>query len=75
LRRGGKAPDESAVNDHLKLTVYPARPVQGRVFRLGGGIDRDSGGWLIPMYADNILGVGMHLLLTGFLLEALTIVA
>jgi hypothetical protein len=54
LRRGGKAPDEFAVNDHLNLTVYPASPVQGRVFRLGGGIDRDSGGWLIPMYADNI---------------------
>jgi hypothetical protein len=54
LRRGGKVPDELAVNDHLKLMVYPSSPVQGRVFRLGGGMDRDSGGWLIPMYADNI---------------------
>ena len=54
LGRGGQTPDEFTVNDHLKLTVYPSSPVQGRVFRLGGGIDRDSGGWLAPMYADNI---------------------
>lgn len=54
LRRGGKVPDEFAVNEHLNLAVYPASPVQGRLFRLGGCIDRDSGGWLVPMYADNI---------------------
>jgi hypothetical protein len=54
LRRGGKVPDELVVNDHLKLIVWPSSPVQGRVFRLGGGYDRDSGGGLVPMYADNI---------------------
>jgi hypothetical protein len=54
LRRGGQTPDELVVNDNLKLVVYPSSPVQGRVFRLGGGMDRNSGGWLVPMYIDNI---------------------
>jgi hypothetical protein len=54
LSRGGHTPDELVVNDNLKLTVYPSSPVQGRVFRLGGGRDRNSGGWLVPMYIDNI---------------------
>lgn len=54
LKRGGQAPDEFAVNEHLRLKVYPSSPAQGRTFRLGGGIDRDRGGWLLPMYADNV---------------------
>lgn len=54
LRRGGQTPDELVVNDHLRLTVYPATPVRGRVFRLGGGIDQDSGGALVSMYVHNV---------------------
>jgi hypothetical protein len=54
LRRGGRAPAELAVSDNLKLIICPASPVRPRVFRLGGGMDWDSGGGLIPMYVDNI---------------------
>jgi hypothetical protein len=54
LRCEGQPPDEIVVNDNLRLTVYPSSPVQGQVFRLGGGIDEDSGGFLVPMYIDNI---------------------
>jgi hypothetical protein len=54
LSRGGRTPDELIINNNLKLTMYPSGPVPGRVFRLGGGMDLDSGGWLVPMYIDNI---------------------
>lgn len=54
LNRGGQAPEELVVSNQLRLTVYSSVPVKGRVFRLAGGVDRDSGGWLVPMYVDNI---------------------
>lgn len=54
LRRGGQAPDELVPDNNLRLAVHQSSPVQGQVFRLGGGIDQDSGGSLVPMYVDNI---------------------
>jgi hypothetical protein len=54
LSGGGQAHSELAVSDNLRFTVFPSNPVQGRVFLLAGGTDRDSGGWVIPMYAKNI---------------------
>ncbi len=54
LLGGGQTPADLIVNNNLTLSLYPSSPAPGNVFRMGGGIDHDSGGALLSMYIDNI---------------------
>lgn len=42
------------VGNKIEFTVYSSRPINGRVFQLGGGSDQNAGGWLLPVYSENI---------------------
>lgn len=54
LRGDDEAPVVLSANDSLKIVIYPRSPKQGEVFRLAVSIDWDSGGWVVPVYAENI---------------------
>jgi len=42
------------VNKKIKLWLYSSDPVKGQVFRFGGEDDGDAGGWVVPVYIENI---------------------
>jgi hypothetical protein len=42
------------VNEEIEFQVYSSDPLSGRVFRLGGEVDGDAGGWVISVYIENI---------------------
>lgn len=43
------------LNNNFELNISKATvSTAGSTFVLGGGQDRDAGGWVLPMYADNI---------------------
>lgn len=47
-------PLELHVIENLKLWIYPSMPNNGWVFRVGGSVDGDGGGWVIQAYIENI---------------------
>jgi hypothetical protein len=42
------------VTEDIEFTIYPSSQAVGRVFRLAGGSDDDAGGWVIPIYIENL---------------------
>ena len=47
-------PYELGLNESIEFTIYASQPIGGRVFRSAGGIDRNAGGWVIPVYKENL---------------------
>lgn len=50
----GTVPCRIKVSDNLAFRIYPSRNVMDRLFRHAGSSDRNSGGWLVPVYISNI---------------------
>ena len=43
-----------SVNRMIELSIMPSTPTSGRVFKNGGAIDRDRGGWPVSVYTENL---------------------
>lgn len=47
-------PFEIFVTENIYFSLAFSEPVSGRTFRPSGSLDFDAGGWLIPVYSENI---------------------
>jgi hypothetical protein len=49
-----KTPYEIKLSEKIAITVAKSNKVRSEIFRIGTEADFDSGGFVIPMYADNV---------------------
>jgi hypothetical protein len=49
-----ESPYKMKVGKNIDVEYYKGTPFRGRVFRSAGGSDHNAGGWLIPIFIDNI---------------------
>lgn len=54
LQNEALLPCKVNINEKIEFWIDKSMPINGRVFRLGGEIDGDAGGWVISEYIDNI---------------------
>ena len=47
-------PHAIQINESIELEIYDSSPIKRKIFRPGGSIDSDSGGFVVSTYLENI---------------------
>jgi hypothetical protein len=54
LENNRNVPYHLEIDENIAFDIFNSRIIEGRLFRLGGGVDFNNGGWLVSLYQENI---------------------